>query len=123
MLGHKILISVKDRWIKTGEFDSYGLEIKRVNPNPTVVVHCGIWSRKEGQHVHTAMTSKEFGRLTGHTIYGGSIEPRGTHYIRLSDRGREALKELLVSRKRAAGRVKDVVQVPRVKCIIRRKSK
>jgi len=123
MIGYKLMINVKDRWVETGEYDEYGIEIKRANPNPTVVIHRGVWSREKGQHVYREMSSREFRRITGHIIYGGSLEPRGPHYIQLNDRGRDGLNRVLGLMDRVTDRVIPVEQVARVKCLIRRKSK
>ena len=119
MIGYQVMINVKERWIDTGEYDEYGIEIKKVNPNPIVIIHRGIWCQKEGQLVRKVMRADEFRRFTGHIVYGGSLEPRGPHYIRLNERGRDGLIKAFG----IEDRVKEVSQVPRVKCIIRRKTR
>ena len=78
-----VLINVKDRWCDNDEYDQYGELIRWPNPNPTVVWNSGCWSREEGQGVMMEMTASKFRELTGVIVYGGSIEPRGTHKVRI----------------------------------------
>lgn len=76
-----ILINVKERWLDNEEYDRYGELIRWINPDPTVVWNSGCWDRENGQGVMTAMKASTFRELTGVIIYGGNIEPRGTHKL------------------------------------------
>ena len=76
-----ILINVKDRWLDNEEYDQYGELIRWINPDPTVVWNSGCWDRENGQGVMFEMRASTFRELTGVIIYGGNIEPRGTHKL------------------------------------------
>ena len=76
-----ILINVKDRWLDNEEYDQYGELIRWINPDPTVVWNSGCWNRENGQGVMFKMRASIFRELTGVIIYGGNIEPRGTHKL------------------------------------------
>ena len=76
-----IKITVKNRWCDNDEYDQYGELIRWANPDPTVVWNSGCWDREDGEGVMMEMLASKFRELTGHIIYGGSIEARGIHKI------------------------------------------
>jgi len=76
-----IKITVKDRWCDNDEYDQYGELIRWPNPDPTVVWNSGCWDKELGQGVMMEMRASKFRELTGHIIYGGSVEARGVHKV------------------------------------------
>ena len=76
-----IKITVKGRWLDNDEYDQYGELIRWANPDPTVVWNSGCRDRELGQGVMMEMPASKFRELTGHIIYGGSIEARGVHKV------------------------------------------
>ena len=69
--------------------DEWGNMIRTPNPNPTVQIMSGQWSRnKRGdmkEIVLREMSALDFRRLTGQIIYGGNVEKRGVNVIPVSE--------------------------------------
>jgi hypothetical protein len=67
---HPIRYAVKDRWID-------GRERTIPNPNPTVVVLAGHWSRDTGETELFRVSASQFREMTGRVVYGGDVDARG----------------------------------------------
>ena len=67
---HPIRYTVKDRWLD-------GRERTIPNPNPTVAVLAGHWSRDTGETELFRVSASQFREMTGRVVYGGDVDARG----------------------------------------------
>ena len=67
---HPIRYTVKDRWLD-------GRERTIPNPNPTVAVLAGHWSRETGETELFRVSASQFREMTGRVVYGGDVDARG----------------------------------------------
>ena len=67
---HPIRYAVKDRWLD-------GRERTVPNPNPTVAVLAGHWSRDSGETELFRVPASQFREMTGRIVYGGDVDARG----------------------------------------------
>ena len=67
---HPIRYAVKDRWLD-------GRERTVPNPDPTVVVLAGHWSRDGGETELFRVPASVFRDMTGRIVYGGDVDARG----------------------------------------------
>ena len=67
---HPIRYAVKDRWLD-------GRDRTIPNPDPTVAVLAGHWSRDHGETELFRVPASVFREMTGHVVYGGDVDARG----------------------------------------------
>ena len=67
---HPIRYTVKDRWLD-------GRERTVPNPEPTVAVLAGHWSRETGEAELFRVSASQFREMTGRVVYGGDVDARG----------------------------------------------
>ncbi len=75
---HPIRYAVKARWLD-------GRERTIPNPNPTVVVLAGHWSRDTGEAELFCVSASQFREMTGRVVYGGDIDARGIQKFYVGD--------------------------------------
>ncbi len=75
---HPIRYTVKARWLD-------GRERTIPNPNPTVVVLAGHWSRDTGETELFRVSASQFREMTGRVVYGGDIDARGIQKFYVED--------------------------------------
>jgi len=75
---HPIRYAVKDRWLD-------GRERTVPNPNPTVVVLAGHWSRDSGETELFRVPASTFRDMTGRIVYGGDVDARGIQKFYVGD--------------------------------------
>ena len=67
---HPIRYAVKDRWLD-------GRDRTIPNPDPTVAVLAGHWSRDTGETELFRVPASVFREMTGRVVYGGDVDARG----------------------------------------------
>ncbi len=67
---YPIRYAVKDRWLD-------GRDRTVPNPDPTVVVLAGHWSRATGETELFRVPASTFRDMTGRIVYGGDVDARG----------------------------------------------
>ena len=75
---HPIRYAVKDRWLD-------GRERTIPNPNPTVAVLAGHWSRDGGETELFRVPASQFREMTGRIVYGGDVDARGIQMFHVQD--------------------------------------
>ena len=75
---HPIRYTVKDRWLD-------GRERMIPNPNPTVAVLAGHWSRAGGESELFRVPASQFREMTGRVVYGGDVDARGIQMFHVQD--------------------------------------
>ena len=103
---HPIRYTVKDRWLA-------GRERTIPNPNPTVAVLAGHWSRDSGETELFRVPASQFRDMTGRIVYGGDVDSRGVQMFHVQD-DVQAVIQARAGRRRKTNRKTrdDVIKTP-----------
>ena len=103
---HPIRYTVKDRWLD-------GRERTVPNPNPTVSVLAGHWSRDSGETELFRVSASQFRDMTGRIVYGGDVDSRGVQMFHVQD-DVQAVIQARAGRRRKTNRKTrdDVIKTP-----------